>query len=106
MLLVGTGLTMAGVIANRWNTTMLAFAHPLATETDPQLTIPAFVQYTPSAVEWATAIGIVAGLTLVFSLEMRFFPAYRGSQPVPASTLPTPQPEATSQPVGEVSHAV
>ena len=109
MLLMGSGLTMAGVIANRWNTTMLAFAHPLATASDPQLTVPASVHYLPSAVEWATAIGIVAGLTLIFSLGMHYFPAYSGnpSEAVTNTNKPAdPQPKSTSKSVGEVSHAI
>jgi molybdopterin-containing oxidoreductase family membrane subunit len=81
MLMMGCGLTMAGVIANRWNTTMLAFTQPLST--DPVLTIPEVTRYTPNHIEWLAAIGIVAGLTLAFSLGMRFLPAYRGVAPLP-----------------------
>jgi Ni/Fe-hydrogenase subunit HybB-like protein len=92
MLLVGAGLTMAGIIANRWNTTMLAFTQPLSTS--PQLTNPAFVRYTPSLVEWATALGIVAGLTLLFSLGMRFLPAFKGSAPQRAAPALSAAPEA------------
>lgn len=93
MLLMGSGLAMAGIVANRWNTTMLAFTQPLTTE--PVLTIPEVVRYSPSAAEWATALGIVALLTLVFSLGMRFFPAFKGTPPLPAAkaaTAPTPTP--------------
>ncbi|CAG1005609.1 MAG: polysulfide reductase NrfD [Anaerolinea sp.] len=84
MLLMGSGLTMAGIIANRWNTTMLAFTQPLSTE--PVLTNPASVRYLPSLVEWGTALGIVAGLTLAFSLGMRFLPAYKGHTPTPVAS--------------------
>jgi Ni/Fe-hydrogenase subunit HybB-like protein len=79
MLLIGTGLTMAGLIANRWDTTMLAFTEPLSTS--PPLTDPLVTSYAPSAVEWMTTIGIVAGLTLLFSLGMRYLPAFRGHTP-------------------------
>lgn len=84
-LFIGSGLTMAGIIANRWNTTMLAFTQPLTTS--PATTIPLTVQYTPSPVEWATALGIVSILTLLFSLGMRFLPAFRGLAPAPAEEL-------------------
>jgi Ni/Fe-hydrogenase subunit HybB-like protein len=79
MLLVGAGFTMAGLIANRWDTTMLAFTEPLSTS--PALTDPLVTIYTPSAVEWMTSIGIVAGLTLVFSLGVRYLPAFNGHMP-------------------------
>ena len=96
MLLMGSGLAMAGIVANRWNTTMLAFTQPLAT--DPVLTIPEVVRYSPNAVEWFTAIGIIALLTLVFSLGMRFFPAFKGLPPLPAESTaaaPVPAPAPT-----------
>lgn len=80
-LFIGSGLTMAGIIANRWNTTMLAFTQPLTT--NPATTIPLTVQYFPSLVEWATALGIVGGLTLLFSLGMRYLPAFKGLAPSP-----------------------
>ncbi len=85
MLLIGAGLTIAGIVANRWNTTMLAFTQPLTV--NPAVTDPLVVNYTPSLIEWATAIGIVASLTLVFSLGMRYLPVFRGLAPVPV-----PQP--------------
>lgn len=85
LLLVGCGLTMAGVIANRWNTTMLAFTQPLSTE--PQLTLPAAVRYLPNAIEWASAIGIVSILTFLFSMGMHFLPAFRGISPSAAEPL-------------------
>lgn len=76
MLMVGSGLTMAGLVANRWHTTLLAFTQPLSTS--PALTDPLVSPYTPAWTEWATALGIVAGLTLLFSLGMRFLPAFKG----------------------------
>ncbi len=76
LLMLGSGLTMAGIIANRWNTTMLAFTQPLTVS--PVVTDPMVTHYTPNWVEWAAALGIVAGLTLLFSLGMRYLPAYRG----------------------------
>ncbi len=79
MLMAGSGLAMAGLVANRWNTTMLAFTAPLSTE--PVLTIPPVVEYYPNAMEWMVSLGIVAGLALVFSLGMRYVPAYRGVVP-------------------------
>jgi len=85
VLLIGSGLTMAGIIANRWNTTMLAFTQPLSTS--PATTVPLTVHYFPSAVEWATALGIVGGLTLLFSLGMRYFPAFRGVVPLASGAV-------------------
>lgn len=80
MLMVGSGLTMAGLVANRWHTTLLAFTQPLSTS--PALTDPLVSPYTPAWTEWATALGIVAGLTLLFSLGMRFLPAFKGVEEV------------------------
>lgn len=78
LLTVGSGLTMAGLIANRWHTTLLAFTQPLSTS--PVLTDPVVSSYTPAWTEWATALGVVAGLTLIFSLGMRFLPAFAGME--------------------------
>jgi molybdopterin-containing oxidoreductase family membrane subunit len=78
LLMVGSGLTLAGLIANRWHTTLLAFTQPLAT--DPVLTDPAVTPYTPAWTEWGTALGIVAGLTLIFTLGMRYLPAFVGTK--------------------------
>ncbi len=79
LLMLGSGLTMAGIIANRWNTTMLAFTQPLTV--GPVVTDPVTTHYTPSWIEWAAALGIVAGLTLLFSLGMRYLPAFKGQVP-------------------------
>jgi molybdopterin-containing oxidoreductase family membrane subunit len=76
LLTVGSGLTMAGLVANRWHTTLLAFTQPLSTA--PALTDPLVSPYTPAWTEWATALGVVAGLTLIFSLGMRYLPAFAG----------------------------
>lgn len=76
MLTVGSGLTLAGLIANRWHTTLLAFTQPLSTA--PALTDPLVTPYTPAWTEWATALGVVAGLTLLFSFGMRYLPAFKG----------------------------
>lgn len=84
MLMAGSGLAMAGLIANRWNTTMLAFTEPLSTA--PALTIPTVVEYYPNAIEWMVSLGVVAGLMLAFSLGMRYFPAFRGVAPSEAAT--------------------
>lgn len=76
LLMFGSGLTMAGIIANRWNTTMLAFTQPLTV--GPVVTDPVVTHYTPNWIEWAAALGIVAILTLLFSLGMRYLPAFKG----------------------------
>lgn len=89
LLMLGCGLAMAGIVANRWNTTMLAFTLPLSTE--PYLTMPAVVHYTPSLVEWATSLGIVAGLTLVFSLGAKLLPAFRGVEVPETALVPAPE---------------
>lgn len=73
LLLVGSGLAMAGLIANRWHTTMLAFTQPLAE--NPPVTLP-IADYTPAWTEWATAAMIIAILAMLFSLGMRFLPAF------------------------------
>jgi molybdopterin-containing oxidoreductase family membrane subunit len=75
MLIIGSGLAMFGVVANRWDTTMLAFTQPLSIH--PPVTEPLVTSYTPAISEWAIAIGILAGLTLIFSLGMRFIPVYQ-----------------------------
>jgi Ni/Fe-hydrogenase subunit HybB-like protein len=74
-LTIGSGLAMAGLIANRWHTTLLAFTQPLATE--PAVTNPLVSSYTPAWTEWATALGVVAILTLLFSLGMRYIPVFQ-----------------------------
>ncbi len=76
MLLIGGGLAMAGLIANRWHTTLLAFTQPLSE--NPPVTDPLVTSYTPAWTEWATGFGIIAGLALIFSLGMRYLPAFKG----------------------------
>lgn len=75
-LLVGSGLAMAGLIANRWHTTLLAFTQPLAE--NPAVTKPMETAYTPAVSEWMIAFTIIAILTLIFSLGMKFLPVYAG----------------------------
>jgi molybdopterin-containing oxidoreductase family membrane subunit len=75
LLLIGSGLAMFGVIANRWNTTLLAFTQPLSTH--PPVMDPLVTLYTPAFAEWAIGFGIAAGLTLLFSLGMRYLPAFQ-----------------------------
>ena len=88
LLTVGSGLTLAGLVANRWHTTLLAFTQPLSTS--PALTNPLVTSYTPAWTEWATALGVIAGLTLLFSLGMRYLPAFEGlkSEQAAATTVP------------------
>jgi menaquinone reductase, integral membrane subunit len=103
MLTVGSGLTLAGLIANRWHTTILAFTQPLSTA--PALTDPLVTPYTPAWTEWGTALGVVAGLTLLFSLGMRYLPAFKGvaDEVIPYPPLVTvdasPVEEADSEPI-------
>lgn len=75
-LLVGSGLVIAGLIANRWHTTLLAFTQPLSVS--PAVTNPLVTPYTPALTEWATAAGVLAILALIFSLGMRYLPAFKG----------------------------
>ncbi len=77
LLTIGSGLVLSGLVANRWHTTLIAFTQPLSTS--PPLTDPLVSVYTPAWTEWATALGVVAILTLVFSLGMHFLPAFRGT---------------------------
>lgn len=73
-LFVGAGLTVLGLIMNRWHTTMIGFLTPLST--DPPLAYPLAPTYTPAWTEWAVAVGIIAGVALVFTLGMRYLPAF------------------------------
>ncbi len=98
MLLLGAGLTMAGVIANRWNITMLAFTQPLTT--NPATTDPLVTHYTPNLIEWLVALGAISFVTLIFSLGMRYLPVYRGYPAVPVAA-----PEPTRLPAQEPSTA-
>lgn len=90
-LVVGSGLVFAGIIVNRWHTTLLAFTQPLAT--NPPVTSPLVGSYSPAWTEWATAFGIIALLALLFSLGMRYLPAFRG---VALSASPEPVASASS----------
>jgi Ni/Fe-hydrogenase subunit HybB-like protein len=81
LLLVGSGLAVAGLIANRYDTTLLAFTEPLSTT--PPVTIPLVSHYTPAWTEWATAFGVIGILTLAFSLGMRYLPAFQGLPETP-----------------------
>jgi menaquinone reductase, integral membrane subunit len=90
-LVVGSGLVFAGIIVNRWHTTLLAFTQPLAT--NPPVTSPLVGSYSPAWTEWATAFGIIALLALLFSLGMRYLPAFRG---VALSASPEPVASVSS----------
>lgn len=79
MLLVGTGLAAAGLIFNRYHTTLLAFTEPLSES--PPLTDPLVSTYTPAWTEWATTAGIIGLLLLGFSLGMAFLTAFKGHSP-------------------------
>ncbi|HLA43588.1 MAG TPA: NrfD/PsrC family molybdoenzyme membrane anchor subunit, partial [Aggregatilineales bacterium] len=72
LLLIGSGLAMAGLIANRYHTTLLAFTQPLSE--NPPLTIPLVSHYSPAWTEWAATSGVIAILMLAFSLGMRYLP--------------------------------
>jgi len=76
LLLIGTGLAMVGVVANRYHTTLLAFTEPLSEH--PAVTLPLEGRYSPAWTEWATTAGVLAILSLGFSLGMRFLPAFEG----------------------------
>jgi molybdopterin-containing oxidoreductase family membrane subunit len=97
LLMVGSGLTMAGLVANRWHTTLLAFTQPLAT--NPVLTDPPVTPYTPAWTEWATALGVVAGLTLIFTLGMRYLPAFAGigAEQFPSTAVVTSHASSSSE---------
>jgi len=73
-LLVGSGLAMAGLVFNRWHTTLLAFTQPLSD--DPPVTNSLEPLYSPALSEWLIVMGILAILALVFSLGMKFIPAF------------------------------
>lgn len=86
LLLVGSGLAVAGLVANRWHTTLLAFTEPLSA--NPPVTDPLVSHYTPAWTEWATTFGVIGILTLAFSLGMRYLPAFKN---VPESHAPEPE---------------
>ncbi len=75
LLFVGSGLAVAGLIANRWHTTLLAFTEPLSV--NPPVTDPLVSSYTPAWTEWAVSFMIVAILAALFSLGMRYLPAFQ-----------------------------
>lgn len=75
LLLIGTGLAMAGLVANRYHTTLLAFTQPLSES--PPLTNPLVSEYTPAWTEWAASAGVIGILTMGFSLGMRFLPIFQ-----------------------------
>lgn len=74
-LFIGTGLAMAGLVVNRWHTTLLAFTEPLSES--PPVTAPLETLYSPALVEWLAVGGVLAILALIFSLGMRFLPAFQ-----------------------------
>ena len=73
-LTVGSGLAITGLVMNRWHTTLLAFTQPLSE--NPSVTSPIISSYTPALTEWLILLGILAILALIFSLGMRFLPAF------------------------------
>lgn len=73
-LFLGGSLAVIGLIQNRWNTTMVGLTTPLSTS--PTLMYPMSPQYSPAWTEWAVVGGVVAGVLLVFTLGMRFLPAF------------------------------
>jgi Ni/Fe-hydrogenase subunit HybB-like protein len=86
-LLVGSGLAFAGLVVNRWHTTLLAFTQPLSV--DPPVTLPAETMYTPALTEWLTLFGVLAILGLAFSLGMYFLPAFEGTDDLSVDALAT-----------------
>jgi len=78
LLFVGAGMAVIGLVVNRWNTTILGLTTPLSTA--PTLTFPLTPTYSPALVEWAVAAGIVAGVTLAFTLGMKFLPAFASTE--------------------------
>ncbi len=73
-LFTGSGMTVIGLVMNRWHTTIIGFLTPLTN--GPSITYPLTPTYTPAFTEWAVAIGIVSGVLLAFTLGVRFLPAF------------------------------
>lgn len=73
-LFVGGSLAVIGLVLNRWNTTVVGFLTPLTT--NPAITNPVMPSYTPAFTEWAVAIGIISGVTLIFTLGVKYLPAF------------------------------
>jgi Ni/Fe-hydrogenase subunit HybB-like protein len=74
MLLVSSGILLAGMTLNRFNVTMLAVRHP-----DPISYVPAFmgeVHYYVSLPEFAVSIGIFAAAALAFGLAVKYLPIF------------------------------
>lgn len=88
-LFIGTGLAMAGLVVNRWHTTLLAFTEPLSE--NPPVTAPLETLYSPALVEWLAVGGVLAILALVFSLGMRFLPAFQEYTPEDETSENLPQ---------------
>lgn len=77
-LFVGGGLTVMGLVVNRWNTTLIGLVTPLSVT--PQITYPLYPTYTPALIEWTVILGVLCGVVLVFTLAMRFLPAFRAQE--------------------------
>ncbi|MBN1563820.1 MAG: polysulfide reductase NrfD [Anaerolineae bacterium] len=75
LLLIGSGLAAIGLVANRWHTTLLAFTEPLSE--NPPMTDPLVGSYTPAWTEWAITFMVISILAMIFSLGIKFLPAFR-----------------------------
>jgi Ni/Fe-hydrogenase subunit HybB-like protein len=73
-LFLGSALAVIGLVMNRWNTTLIGFTTPLSMR--PALTYPLVPTYSPALVEWAAVIGILSAIMLIFTLGMRYLPAF------------------------------
>jgi Ni/Fe-hydrogenase subunit HybB-like protein len=70
LLMLALGLTVIGLVANRWDTNMVG--QLVVVPYNPQSETPLYTTYTPSVVETAVGAGVVAYGMLAFTLAVRF----------------------------------
>ncbi|NUM44135.1 MAG: polysulfide reductase NrfD [Anaerolineales bacterium] len=63
-------LVVGGLVAYRWDTNLVGLTVTMTSL--PQQLAPMYVSYTPSFVEWATAIGVIAYGFLAFTLGVQY----------------------------------
>jgi len=63
-------LVIAGLVANRWDTNLVGLV--VSPTVLPQSLDPLYLTYTPTLVEWAAGLGVIAYGLLAFSLGVRY----------------------------------
>jgi Ni/Fe-hydrogenase subunit HybB-like protein len=76
-VMLACGLVVAGVVVNRWNTTLSGLVAP--PDWSPGILGGALVaSYLPSLVEVAVGLGIISYALLFFTLGARYLPIFNG----------------------------